>query len=279
MCCIRQVVRGITTIVIAVTTVSVAFTAARAETGPFEPVPLEAGIEAYNAGDPVRALGVFSQLVQLRPQSALVAIWAGIAATAAGRADDAEAFFREGLRRPHTDFQDRVTRGWLDRLSVFRQTAPTAQARPGTPAAIAMLAGAANPRLTRAEALWIGEHILAAARKAGVDPWLLAAVVYIESRFNQSCTSWAGAIGLGQLMPRTARAAGVNPKDPWGNLLGAALVLRANYLTFGDWRLALAAYNAGETAVRRHGGIPPYAETRWYVSAVWTIYHQIRRKG
>ena len=62
-------------------------------------------------------------------------------------------------------------------------------------------------------------------------------------------------------------------------VLGAALVLRANYLTFGDWRLALAAYNAGGSAVRGAGGVPPYAETRWYVDAVWAVYHRIRPRG
>lgn len=244
--------------------------------GPFAQVPLQAGIDAYSAGQPVRALTVFVGAAQARPQSAQPVIWAGIAATAAGRMDDAGVYFREGLRRPHTDFQERIIRGWLQRLRVFQEAAAGPKAPNATPKAIAALAQTANPRLSQAQAMWIGEHVDAAARSQGLDPWLLAAVVYIESRFNRSARSWSGALGLGQLMPGTARAAGVNPKDPWGNLLGAAITLRGCYLTFRDWSLALAAYNAGERAVRRFGGIPPYAETRWYVKAVWAIYRQFR---
>ncbi len=248
--------------------------AAWAGEGPSAPASLQDGIDAYRAGAPARALAVFARLAQERSQSALPAIWAGIAATAAGRIQDAEAYFREGLRRPHSFFQERVTKGWLRRLSVFRQGPPAAVA--GTPRAIAALARASNPRLTLAQAAWIGEHVVTAARREGVDPWLLAAVVYIESRFDHAVTSWAGATGLGQLMPRTARAAGVDARDPWGNLVGTATMLRAYYQEFRDWRLALAAYNAGDGAVRRYRGIPPYAETRWYVSAVWAVYRQIR---
>jgi len=291
---IRQAIRDAAALLIAVMTVNIVTaahagagpfepvplskgTAAQAEAGPFEPIPFQEGIDAYRTGKALRALTVFAGAAQARPQSAQTAIWAGIAATAAGKAREAEAYFRDGLRRPHTDFQERVARGWLDRLTVFRKTALFAVPRTPTPSSmIATLAHATNPRLTRAQAAWIGEHLVAAAHKEGLDPWLLAAVVYIESRFNHASRSWAGATGLGQLMPQTARAAGVNPKDPWGNLLGAAMTLRGCYLRFGDWSLALAAYNAGEGAVRRYGGIPPYAETRWYVSAVWAIYHQIR---
>ncbi len=272
---IRQAIRGVIATLAVLTTVGT-ITAADAGEGPFEPIPLQAGVEAYRSGEPLRALAVFVQVAQAKPQSAEPAIWAGVAATAAGRMDDAEAYFREGLRRPHTDFQDRIMQGWLHRLRVFREAA--AAPPPGTTAsqAIAAVAREANPRLTWAQASWIGEHIVAAARAQGLDPWLLAAVVYIESRFNHASRSRAGALGLGQLMPQTARAAGVDRKDPWGNLLGAAITLRGCYLTFRDWRLALAAYNAGEHAVRRFGGIPPYAETRWYVTAVWAVYHQIR---
>jgi soluble lytic murein transglycosylase-like protein len=233
-------------------------------------------MNAYRAGAPLRALAIFAKVAQANPQSALPAIWAGVAATAAGKSQEAEAYFREGLRRPHSAFQERITHGWLRRLSVLREAAPVS---PGTPRAIAALAHASNPRLTRKQAAWIGERVVAAARKEGLDPWLLAAVVYIESRFDHTLTNGTGATGLGQLMPRTARAANVDPKDPWGNLVGTAMTLRAYYRTFGDWSLALAAYNAGEGAVRRFSGIPPYAETRWYVNAVWAVYHRIRPRG
>jgi soluble lytic murein transglycosylase-like protein len=256
---------------------SIAITAtADAGEAPAAPVSLHMGIEAYRSGEPARALAVFAQVAQAKPLSALPAIWSGIAATAAGRPQEAEAYFREGLRRPHSALQERITRGWLARLEILRQTP---RAKPGTPHLIAALAHRSNPRLTPKQASWIGEHVLAAAHKEGVDPWLLAAVVYVESRFDHASTSGAGATGLGQLMPQTARTARVDPKDPWENLLGTARTLRGYYGAFRDWTLALAAYNAGEAAVRRYGGIPPYAETRWYVTAVWTVYHTIRPTG
>ena len=77
-----------------------------------------------------------------------------------------------------------------------------------------------------------------------------------------------GAIGLAQLMPFTARNLGVNPHDPKQNLEGGARYLSQQYRRFGDWRLALAAYNAGPGAVEQYHGVPPYAETRNYVKAI-----------
>ena len=70
------------------------------------------------------------------------------------------------------------------------------------------------------------------------------------------------------MMPATARSLGVDPKDPKANLDGGARYLRRQYETFRSWRLALAAYNAGPEAVSRHGGVPPYAETKAYVRAI-----------
>ena len=69
-------------------------------------------------------------------------------------------------------------------------------------------------------------------------------------------------------MPQTARVLGVNPHDPGQNLDGGARYLKQQHRRFGDWRLALAAYNAGPEAVERYRGIPPYAETRNYVKAI-----------
>jgi soluble lytic murein transglycosylase-like protein len=258
-------------ILIALFTVS-AITTAGAEEPRLEPASLQGGIDAYRVGASLRALAIFLKVAHTNPQSALPAIWAGIAATAAGRTREAEAYFREGLRRPHSAFQDRIAQGWLRRLSVLQEAAPAA---PGAPNAIAALAHASNPRLTWKQAVWIGDHVVTAARKEGLDPWLLAAVIYFESRFDHTLTNGTGATGLGQLMPQTAQAAHVNPKDPWGNLVGTAMTLRAYYREFDDWRLALAAYNAGDGAVRQFNGIPPYAETRWYVNAVWTLYQRI----
>ena len=75
-------------------------------------------------------------------------------------------------------------------------------------------------------------------------------------------------MGLAQLMPETARRLGVNPDDPGQNLEGGARYLSMQYRRFGSWRLALAAYNAGPGAVERHGGVPPYRETRDYVRVI-----------
>ena len=268
-------IQGVAVTLVALLSITVIATA-DAKDAPAGPVSLQMGIAAYRSGAPVQALATFAQVARAKPLSALPAIWAGIAATAAGRTQEAEAYFREGLRRPHSDFQERITRGWLARLEILRGTA---LAKSGTSNMIAALAHRSNPRLTWKQAAWIGEHVAAAAHKEGIDPWLLAAVVYVESRFVHASTSGSGATGLGQLMPQAARQASVDPKDPWENLLGTARTLRGHYRAFGDWNLALAAYNAGESAVRRYGGIPPYAETRWYVDAVWAVYHRIHPNG
>ena len=85
-----------------------------------------------------------------------------------------------------------------------------------------------------------------------------------------------GATGLGQLMPGTVEGLGVDPRDPAQNLYGAAWLLRLHLDAFHNLPLALAAYNAGTAAVRRWGGIPPYAETQWYVWAVLWVYDGLR---
>lgn len=98
---------------------------------------------------------------------------------------------------------------------------------------------------------------------------LLEAVAYVESRFRHDAVSEKGAIGLMQLMPGTARGLNVDPADPSQNARGGAVYLREMLDMFGnDLELALAAYNAGPSAVREHGGVPPYAETRAYIAAV-----------
>jgi soluble lytic murein transglycosylase-like protein len=113
-------------------------------------------------------------------------------------------------------------------------------------------------------------EIAAAATRHGVDVGLLTALVEQESSFNPQAISPVGAQGLTQLMPATARSLGVtNPMDPVQNLNGGAKYLAQMMREFnGDTRLALAAYNAGPGAVRRHGGIPPYRETQNYVSRI-----------
>lgn len=111
-------------------------------------------------------------------------------------------------------------------------------------------------------------HAKAAARKYGVPENLFLRLVQQESGWNPNARSHKGAMGLAQLMPGTARKMGVNPRDPKQNLEGGARYLRLMYNQFGNWRLALAAYNAGPGAVKKYGGIPPYRETRNYVRII-----------
>jgi len=109
-----------------------------------------------------------------------------------------------------------------------------------------------------------------AGRRHGVSPALLAAVAKVESGFNRSAVSGAGARGLMQLMPSTARGLGVDPMDPAQAVDGAARLLASHLRTYGSIPLALAAYNAGPGAVNRYNGVPPYAETQAYVTKVQT---------
>ena len=117
-----------------------------------------------------------------------------------------------------------------------------------------------------------------ALRSVGMtgSEWLLffRANIAVESAFNPAARSSVGAIGLGQLMPDTARALGVDPHDPEENLRGSAGYLLAQLARFGSRELALAAYNAGPEAVAVHAGVPPYPETVAHVQRVMAIYSQ-----
>lgn len=112
-------------------------------------------------------------------------------------------------------------------------------------------------------------HVYAAETRYGLPAGLLDALVWTESRYNPQAVSRAGAAGLGQLMPGTARELGViNRFDPLENLSGAAKYLRQMLDRFGVVHLALAAYNAGPGAVERAKGIPRNGETPGYVRNV-----------
>ena len=92
-----------------------------------------------------------------------------------------------------------------------------------------------------------------------------------ESGFNPNAVSSAGAEGIAQFMPATAAGMGVDPYDPTSAINGAAQMLGSYTRQFGSYADALAAYNAGSSAVERYGGIPPYAETQAYVPAVLSL--------
>lgn len=124
-----------------------------------------------------------------------------------------------------------------------------------------------------ATALRYGGHPGLRRAELSVSNWLalFRANIEIESAYRQSAVSSAGAIGLGQLMPATARDLGVDPRDPIQNLDGSARYLAMMLELFGDPRLALAAYNAGPDAVRQYNGIPPYRETQNHVARVMAV--------
>jgi soluble lytic murein transglycosylase len=119
--------------------------------------------------------------------------------------------------------------------------------------------------------------IASAARRFRVDRALVKAVVASESNFEIRAVSRVGALGLMQLMPQTAREMNVTaPFDPRENLKGGVRYLREMLDRYGDLTLALAAYNAGPSAVDRHGGIPPYRETEEYVTRVLGHFRRYR---
>lgn len=116
-----------------------------------------------------------------------------------------------------------------------------------------------------------------AARRHGLNQALIDAVITAESGYDPDAISKAGAVGLMQLMPDTARAYGVDdPTDPYQNIDGGSRYLRYLLDQYQDVSLALAAYNAGETAVGRYRNrIPPFPETRRYVEKVMSLFRQI----
>ncbi|MDB4433332.1 lytic transglycosylase domain-containing protein [bacterium] len=111
------------------------------------------------------------------------------------------------------------------------------------------------------------------AREHRLPPALVKAVIAAESNFEPTATSRRGAQGLMQLMPETARSLGVeDPFEPSENVRGGSRYLRRLMDRYGDLQRTLAAYNAGPSVVDRHGGMPPYRETRDYVQRVLTYY-------
>ena len=125
------------------------------------------------------------------------------------------------------------------------------------------------------------ETIIRAAKIYQVDPSLLRAVIHAESGFNPRAVSPKGAIGLMQLMPETAKMHGVTtPFEPTQNIYGGARHLALLLRKYsGNLSLTLAAYNAGEEAVSRYGGVPPYSETQEYVKRVQMLKRRYGSSG
>ena len=148
---------------------------------------------------------------------------------------------------------------------------------PADPALRPKATGLAGTEVKRRAAVY-SALIDTVARHAELQPALLCAVIAIESAFDPRAVSPKGAQGLMQLRPATAKRYGVRrPFDPAENIRGGAGYLKDLLKRYGnDLELALAAYNAGEDAVDRHGGtIPPFAETQAYVPAVLTLYRDL----
>ncbi len=137
---------------------------------------------------------------------------------------------------------------------------------------------AENPRLFLQE---YRDHIDRASRDYRVHPGLIRAVIHAESAFNPAAVSKKGAQGLMQLMPGTARDLGVDDAfDPAQNIDGGVRYLSYLLDMFNDnLELAVAAYNAGENAVLRYRGIPPYQETERYVRKVRRLFRLYRTSG
>jgi tetratricopeptide (TPR) repeat protein len=238
------------------------------------------GAIRYRQGEVAWAVRAFEYVARRRPRDPVPLLWLGYAHLNAGRPTDAAVAFRRVLLLPAGTAAHTLARQGLravDPLPAVRGRPGAASAWATDPATYQRLALHYNPDLSPPVARMIGDALVAYSRQFDVDPRLVAALVIVESGFQPRARSRAGAIGLGQLMPGTASALGVDPDDPVQNLYGTVRYLRGNLDRFGWERvhLALAAYNAGRGAVERYEGIPPYEETRWYVTAVSRLYRRL----
>ncbi len=124
----------------------------------------------------------------------------------------------------------------------------------------------------------IEKYVAQASSIYGVDPNLIKAVIKAESGFKPDAVSRAGAMGLMQLMPETAREMGIDPLNPGQNIMGGTAYLKKMLDAFGDdVSLALAAYNAGPANVEKYKGIPPFPETREYIKKVAQYYQEFSK--
>ena len=220
--------------------------------------------------------------------AALLAAAPAWAQTRVYRSVDADGLAHFSDQAPAADAETVLTLASPPRArreaAAVRGTAGAARPAEFVPASPASLASLAPPRANPAEARRrdpaTARIIQWAARTYGVEEALVRAVVDVESRFNPHAQSPAGAVGLMQLMPQTARLYAVqNAADPLQNVDGGTRYLHDLLRRYqGNTTLALAAYNAGVGAVRKAGNrVPPYAETQAYVPQVLARYDAARR--
>jgi soluble lytic murein transglycosylase-like protein len=158
-------------------------------------------------------------------------------------------------------------------------TIASAQAATASPSSFSSVLNKATGGAVPSEVAPYKSMIERSAARWGVDPALIQAVIQHESGGNANATSGAGAMGLMQLMPETARALGVtNAYDPAQSIDAGTHYLSTQLQRFGDVKLAIAAYDAGGSAVARYGGIPPYAETQASVPAIYALYQSYRQE-
>ena len=120
----------------------------------------------------------------------------------------------------------------------------------------------------------VKESIVKRSIELGIDPALALSIAKSESGFRHEARSRNGAVGVFQLMPSTARRLGVNPYYLSDNIKGGLIYYQRLYKMFGSTELALAAYNAGPGVVKRYNKVPPYGETRHFVSKIMTEYNR-----
>ena len=171
---------------------------------------------------------------------------------------------------PHTGTSVQVQAVPADQVVAIRHVLPDASANEA-PALMSSTAGGATQMGNVAVPAAYAGTIQQAATANGIPASLLAALLYHESRFEPGAVSSAGAEGIAQFMPATAAGMGVDPTNPTQSIEGAAQLLGSYTRQFGSYSDALAAYDAGSSAVERYGGIPPYAETQAYVPAVLSL--------
>ncbi|WP_078408684.1 lytic transglycosylase domain-containing protein [Priestia abyssalis] len=179
------------------------------------------------------------------------------------------SMFQEVLQQLLTDQEEPVKKANIQPLSSYSSFLPFK-----TGAVMSKTAQPTPPAVPVSQGSSMEGMIEKTAQAYNLDPKLLKSVIRHESNFNPKAKSQAGAMGLMQLMPSTARYLGVtDPYDPMQNISGGAKYLRQMLDKYdGNLSLALAAYNAGPGNVDKYGGIPPFKETQRYVQKITNTY-------